>query len=1201
MKNDERLGKKYAEQAAMFMCMLVITLPFISSAGYAATGALSNVQITNNDGLRDVLKQGQDAIHVKFDAEMYDLEQTPVEVKKENINLLFHDQQVNPDKCTLGKDSIYSCEYTSPQAAYDTSVLPVLLTLLDKNFELLDQIKQDVVVDTKAPTGTVVVQGKITLEDTFDLLVKLQDTSCDLAACKNKCSGVKSYEIYVGETGNNGANNQNDLELVLSKEVQATDETGQDQAGQGQSGGSQSGQNGVDQGSVQLCAYETIITTSVKELGLTTGDKRFCVKAKDAFGNQMSSPSCGTSIVDYQAPSIIAESFQLIDPTTNTQITHKLSVATKVDIKLNLTDDVSAISADLITADFSDFNSNFASSYSAKKPNTCEALSQEKSDYVIYTCTWKGIEIKGSTAKDVYEIKITAKDLSGNKAEQKLTVTLPTDIEGPKATKLENFYDGFLNPDNNTFMLTIQEDGVGLFKKRVYISVGGKEFQADDCFRDSTTWKCMFNELSFAEGTNSNYYLVQLNAEKSKDDLGNTFTGSKLSRQMLFDSEAPKMSGAVIVPLGSGRSVLLGTGEDVAIITANITELGRGELADVSGVKAENVFAGLSAFDFTGVLTAANTCEENLDYFAKQSEENAANKEHLFVCTWEYSGPITEENVEVSFLATDNAGNFIPLEEQKKSQGIQVVQLQETKRDIWVDDFKGKFPTATGVTSDYKLNRNFLWMSQQGSPFTGSIVLEAKGGSTGYVHEILPTACKATLGLATSDEGFVDAAVLALNHVLIDNSKGNAQLNILITIPKFDKDILKDKEEATVVCEGTIVQGASRTSNLFTPNEPFKVTFTVKLEDTLFTKPDNAALDKLSEKDEHIQNLKTTVEIFQWLSKWIGGLCNVVSQIRSFFNNVCIVYNGFAHAFGSYYPALLGQDQECKLQADWFNKLWYGHEGSPKFEGPAMFKTNYDLASIGFVCDAFMCTQCDRAWKEMMKGDTAESKLRAEQGFTYGFGAIKGFGQLGKTNKGVDPRDFTGDSSITNYDLLPEINFDPQQNIIIGTLCAPPCLPTIQKFLQTLVVIFETENTCRLQAFAAGEDASLCEDYSSYLMCEHLVGSIVPFYMIADALRNIMINLPVAFVEKYLIHDLWCKGNVVTTNGMCAGVRVEAAIASVSAGVDAVNNIAKLIEQFKEWGIGGDDDKKTPEPEKPDESDKPDSEIEGILGPNPTG
>ncbi|MBI3032076.1 hypothetical protein HYY69_01265 [Candidatus Woesearchaeota archaeon] len=1123
------MNKNLHQKCALFMILLVLTIPYLSAITYAATGSLTNLNVTGKDGFRNVIRQEQDSVQVVVDATILNVDGVPLEVKKENVFVNFNKIQENANDCVLGEESIYTCIYASQPADYKAAVLPLVVTLFDKSFQLLDKKTEQIVVDSEPPSGSVSVKGKITLETDFELAYTVEDTACDDPECKSKCSGIDVVELYAGK-------DKDTLQLVLTEQVAET----------------------------QQCSATKSITTNVQQLGLQTGDVQFCLKASDKFGNVMDEPSCVVQPVDYQAPSIIKETFRVYDPATNGILTHKKNVATTVDLKINITDDVSKITADKVTANFAAFNpaQSFVQKYKSIAPDTCLAHIEALSEFAIYECTWKNIVIAASD-QDTYEISITAKDDADNKAEEKFSVTIPTDNQGPAVTQLQAQYDGFLNPTNNTFLLTIDETGVGLFQKKVFMDIGTKKAQASACAREGSLWKCLFDaiplsESSFVHGTR---YLVQAAVDDSFDDLGNKFIGNKFSREFLFDNLAPDVENATIKPLGSDRTVLVGTGQDVALLTAFIVEKGGGEEGEAAGIVAERAFADFSAFDFTQGLTPATDCVELPEHFAATFD---SSKEHLYKCTWEYAGPISEKKVKVRFLIVDNAGNSKSLEEQKPSDAIIVVDFKEVKRDVWEDELKGVFPSG----KTYSLNRNFLWMSQQGTPLRATIDLgQTKSGFNSHVHEILISSCRGAPGRITKDEGMKEFAVQALNYPVESGSSfGNSKRNILITIPVFDKTMVKDKKELTIVCDGTIVQGTSKTSAIFTPNEPFKATFIVDLVDDLFSRPDNAALDSLIENKNHIENLESTLEVFEWMTKWLGGMCTIYAKIMAILNNTCVVVNGFTMAFGNIYPPLYSSDSQCKLQSDFLNDLWYGHKGDPKFKGFGMFKTDKKLASVGFWCDAFMCTQCDRAWKEMI----APVQKSNAPGFSLGLSKIPGMSYDPEKVGTVDVRDLTKDPFAEKYDLAPQITFDPQQNLIFATLCAPPCLPTIQKFLASITILLKTENKCRLTAVASGENPAICDNYYSYQVCDLLSTNLIPWYMVTDMVKGLFTQFIPSLIQMGLEQGI-CDGNFVSKNGICALYRVEAFLGAGFALSDIITDIGDIVNQFKSWG-GGDEE-----------------------------
>ncbi|MBI5392515.1 hypothetical protein HZA96_01475 [Candidatus Woesearchaeota archaeon] len=1140
-------AKKFVNKSlALFMITLVLTLPFFSAGALAATGQIEEVAYSGDAGIAGYINGKDDVLHVAIVAS-----KDVGETTNKDIVIEFNNKQVNADKCEaatatsavldetalVGVPHKYICTYTSEQKTYSAGKMDLKVKLVDKpTVSILDTVLKEVLVDGYGPEINLDIPSGT--KDSFTLKYDIKDKICK--DCAQQCVGLS--QVFLVVNGN------------IADQQEFADQN--------------------------LCDYSVNEEKSIGDLNLEFGKNEICVAAVDKLGNiggkDKKKGECKTINVDNTAPIFDENSFVILDDKTGMVMNFRKDTVTTATIMINVTDDQTKIKPQNVEADFSALNAAYKSEYKSIKPTQCKEyeleISSEQS-ISLYECAWSKIKIAGNLEADSIPVTIKAKDASENAAVFSKTLNLPIDAADPKVVKIVALSETgqqikYLNGDNNTIALLIDEQGAGLSKANVYIKINGKESKATRCIADNG-WICLFENVQSLSGQTGDSKLISVVTEKSSDDIGNFFDDKGDNKEIfLLDADAPEFSSKSISikPSGVERDTLVNG--DIVDIKALIKERG-------AGLSAENAYADITAFDPSLEGDAARLKAEDCSVKTENDESAAvaptsapadgeadaaeveedlfSNDEQLYECTFQYSGSIAAQDISLEIVARDLANNQKRSSDDDEYGKIKAVEIAQKKADFFVDSLE--------IKAD-EINRNHLWMSDAGAIVRAEVTLQAKGGKEPYVHGFRFGTCAGAIDTEKSLNGSTPITFNEYGTPEV-KSKGRRTKLILLTLPTMDKKLLKDAKTFTVTCDGAITQSSSKNSNIFSPDEAFQAVITIPIGSSVYN-PGDAALNKIIEGKGFVDAMDAILSVLEPIVDILSKICEPINDIRTIINNICAVINGLAIVFtGTPWgeatgaaSTLRGNDNTCTDIGKFMDKLWQGSSPDPEAWNEKSF------ASIGYWCDLVLCTSCSEQWGSNILGGWG--------------GDIPGspasvFGDKIKS----DPSAARAAADLTHQpgdppnlgDFTVGLNLDPQQSLIVALICSPPCLPTIKNKFTAMKQIAVSNNVCRNLAYRTTKtdkspaDFSKCDGLKGQQICQFIVGEI--WYIVPSIISQFATKWVSYFVEKGLRYIGGCPDGIQSPGTtVCIVTRIEIAISTAFKITETVAKFEKLAKAF---------------------------------------
>jgi len=1097
---------------AIFMCFLIITIPFYVSSVFATyTGELSNLDFEKTISKRDSfdvavsanLNSGTQGDNQSNSSGNFDFNQN-------NLKIIYDNNEKKFDSCQ-GSSGAYTCSYSSGFRDILPGKHDFEVKLYDNHYIRLDRLSDVFYVDATPPTiSRLIMPDSITSETeiTYDIV----DTACP--GCKI-CSGIGKISLVfdgvVKETidgsgnplsGNSGAVPANTT-IPANTTVPANTTLPANATVPANATLPENTNTNPDNVSCRLDGKYTLNAD-----GLTQGTSKFCFVVEDTKGNNAS--SCKDVFVDSEQP--VFSEVMVVD---NEGLPMKFvgKGKTAIILKINITDTVSGVDQDSIVGSFSGFTSQEPRKYENVKPFGCTADDGENT----LTCTW-ALYAEGMNGSA--RVNINATDNAGNIGSYSSTVSLPLDADAPEIVAIDSSFGSnssrFLRATDNRIIVDVLESGSGLSKNNAYLTIPSLGIVKTDGCNDTTgLWECAWDgiDINSIIGSHIDLYVNKLN-----DDAGNPAVGKK-TESFLYDGEMPRFTSITIEPEGTGLDILIDG--DVATIKAKIIE-------KHSGLWYAE--ADYSVFSPEGVFTPADECTklEGVEY----------------ECVWHYTGPITAGDKVLNIRASDYAGNLKESKDDGVVGKIFAAGVTDREVDYWADDAE--------VYDVGKLNRNFLWMSSEGTIVRAGIRLLG-GGS--YVHAFNIISCQG--GLSMSGSRMSNATTMqdfSIKDQFYYPGKEKSDKYVLINVPPMDKGNLGNASYLQIVCDGEVLQASSQRGNVFKPDEPVKATIMVELTDPIFSTPDLSAIDKITTKKKEVEFLDTWIKNINWWVKWMQPLCTIVNLIMQLLSGVCQLWNGVELAFGKEGPS------QCFLQFDLLDRIWYGKrtpDGS--IENPALGGLNSkSLMSMGFWCDLVLCEDCSKMWKKNIFNDVFGLDIDAMTS-KWSFWGI--------SDKKADYPRMTPDERDRGLGTYaPRVSFSPDNSLLVALACMPPCLPTLVAKMQALKSIYATYNVCYNVASVRGTDVSECDSYLSSQVCQQVVGEF--WYLIDSFIKDYITKALVYVFDQKLLRLGECGEHAdvtKTTQNVCMAKRIYRIIGwflQLSETINTMDNIGNH-EYFK--------------------------------------
>jgi hypothetical protein len=344
---------KKLQLIAMFMCILVITLPICFSADYLEITKLSG----KDDVWNNIEKKGYMGKRDHFTAVVTAERDDGAEITPAMLKLKIGTFEPNFDECTLIKDKRYNCTYTHEERSWTGNEFNTEIKLCSAENCVNQNAK--LIVDDTGPIVQITQQP-----GQSGLNVTLQYSVTDKAysgAPGTYCTGISRIEFYDGNT------------LIPYKQEIKSQECylGNQQANFFMGG---------------------------------SGDKKITIKAYDNVGNAGQAAESEVFTLDHEEPEIVSGSFML---TYNGAKVNKISsegMILSAEVKIESNDKGDNKLGEMVYADFSALSTD---PLNKNVTGSCSSVSAG-----TYRCTWGNLNI--NKAGDASRIKIYATDSFGN-------------------------------------------------------------------------------------------------------------------------------------------------------------------------------------------------------------------------------------------------------------------------------------------------------------------------------------------------------------------------------------------------------------------------------------------------------------------------------------------------------------------------------------------------------------------------------------------------------------------------------------------------------------------------------------------------------------------------------------------------------------------------------------------------------------------
>jgi len=1171
---------------ACFMISLMLTMPVYISSVYApddeleegVEGKIMSVSATGSAGLEGYTSTKEDdfinlAITLIYTKEAFD---------ESYVSVKFNDgPAINPESCTAGETDSYECIIQTLLYNKNAGIINYKVTLTDQFSQIMDTFDGSIIVDGISPTLSLSPTKKAA-EQKVTFKLDAEDKACTASTCTNKCAGLASVQLYIKE---------DETAKEPFHEVTTFDK----------------------------CKYSETLSKTYTELGITGGEIDFCIKAVDKVG--LEKESCMKENLDVTAPEIHDASFTI--KKGGMPLTYiKKDEIPKVDIYINITDDNPLATTNII-GDFSGLNPK-KSAYKSKKADSVATYTEGTGEDLIttYEASWKSIELNNPEGLSA-TVKVA--DADGNSAESSFTITLNVDEVAPALiaiyTEMNMLY---LNgTSKNTIYADISEAESGLSKDTVWLDLsqitGDAKKAPTECIALEGGYTCKWTNINPSKMksaspmldplTNLIYVkkLAKLHPE-SHDLAGNALSVediTAISQELIYDGTAPEILNIDVSSASAGGSALaeesfsggLGTSQaplesaapssspsssssseqpptgqaiksssgealtgqpigvlitnaedEVIIITAKISEQG-------SVVDPSKILAQLTTKELWPVPSPATSCEP--------SEED-----YVYDCVWELPTVSVAGNYQFEISVTDMAGNTVT----GTSPKFKIYQVVEKEVDFFNDEFKVDVLAQYG--SDYALNKNFLFMSTQ-TLFNLhlDITNQRKSGAlSSFVHELTITECTASLGEVFAEGDLKPVAIVTQTYPpLLLPTQSKEVKELMLALPQFEQEKLKDKETMVVACKGELIQSSKTGKKAFTPNEVIVFSADIPMGKDLFSNPGDSTLDAVLKYEDAIDMLDTMIDVLDFLTK-LAPFCRVINLVMQIFNNMCMIYEGIGAAFA---PAEVAA-HECKLGSDILQKIWTGGKTPALPTDPQWSDKN--VISLGFVCDLTLCSQCSQAWNSKITNGALNFPAEWSPDYIWsqaGIGPkltdadIEKMNKIGGERTSIDPAEYWAGSSQIRFP------FDPQKNFWVALICWPPCWPAIQRTLETVKRILVAQNTCYNKAYLLGENIEDCPDLAWRLFCVLTFGQFM--HVLPDLLRQYTTKLASSLVSRAF--EIGCEAPVTNKAArmQCTGIRIRNFLVGVISFMDLMTNLKQLndeLDDMFDWGDSSDDDSK---------------------------
>jgi hypothetical protein len=1063
---------KTIQLMALFMIMLVISLPLCTSFALADTGTISDVSIKGRLGTPDFVSN-EDSLEISLNAQITGGDNLPRVVEPTNILFTIGQSQTNLkfSACSQSSGNGYNCSYKGPLQTWESGKYALSIRLYDSTpiRQRLDLFETTLYSDNQNPVFQSLNIPSGANVKPFSVSYTVKDTACD--DCIGKCIGIDRVEL--GINGNYPTFSGSAVPV-----------------------GAGGGINIYGGG----CTKSGTFNVSASTLGLNEGKNEICIKAYDLGG--LFAQQCKSVYVDYLPPEFVPSSFFIRNKLGN-DITYSSAAGIIADILVNISDSGSGISSENVYANLSLLNPEREAEYDKIYASSCT-----KNSDGTYLCVWNDIEIKSS---GTLEISLFALDDSGNENTLSKNLNLPLDSEKPVITEITTLNGVYLNKANNTIIVKITESGSGMNNKNAYLNLAalqssyGARKQADSCKNTDGIWECYWYTISVSSSSKLTVKIAELS-----DDSGLTFklSGSTISKTFILDSDTPIVNSYNISPLSPDmETIAVG---DIISIVANITEKS-------SEILASNALIDYSAFDANASLTPAQSCTRE------------TNTSIYYICKWEYAGPLTgKKTVSVKMIVKDIAGNSVT-----KSKSVFIAGKVDKVVDNWDDsaivakqpklnpNFLWQSNSGTAVRAEVSL------VPKAGTPFVHAFkISECKGriingsaNKSNQKNESFSIVSQSYFPGLPRDSKLMVFNIPKYDKTLIQTAiKIEVFCHGEITQAASEKgDIYVPNEKVNMTFEVPLLKGS-----FFTQPEYSTVN---KIHEK---RQDIEKIDKVLDLINSIT--KWLDPICTALNNIRTILNNICTLITGFYTYLNLITGGSASA-GNTCPQISSFIEELwygKKTDDRGLKL-IGTDIQISRKNVWSFGFVCDLV----VCEEcnMVWRKMTASVANIKPNDQGEVVFPFENYIPDSLSKLTPEGVANKntatgTTGGYNPPSGNEkDGTLTDAEkrlraARIQMYFDPQRSLLVALICWPPCLKGIQTKLNTYKATIVTYNVCLNTAAIRGQDTSECDTYYSSQVCQQILGEF--WYIIDDLIKQFITKSIMYVAESWLLNNPFC-------------------------------------------------------------------------------
>ena len=502
--------EKYLEIVALFLIVLVLTIPFYTTSVYAS---LNSIGVKGSDNINNYAKASD---FLTFNAQASIANDTSITANQVQLG---SGTQFN--SCTAAGNAS-DCTLRFPASGNDSFELksvPFTVRLFrDDNF-LDDEKSGNITIDHIAPQVTLsTTQPVFTSLQAIVINYAVRDTACNDPTCAGKCSGLKRIELYTADKSFNRV--------------------------------------------IALTGNETTNCSQTSSINLSSssfnnGMNSVFAKATDKL-NQVSPETSVTFTIDAIGPSILQGSFAIVRKGISLSSFPSPGINAEVMVNISETNlNFSSVKADLSSLNPSQNLRNVA--------GLC-ALTQTAD---IINCRWP-ITLKPGTP-GLKTVVINASDNIGNKESVAITKLLSLDDNGPVVQSLSTptMINGQLTAGlGSTTVTAIFDEVAGISPDEVFLHFGSSRVAAAGCSKQGQ-WSCTWQNLNLGPiGT------IDISIQSDSTDVLLNPVAQSSTAQVILDAQVPVLRSINITNIGSTNQAFPGffkVGDKIAVV-ANLTE-----------------------------------------------------------------------------------------------------------------------------------------------------------------------------------------------------------------------------------------------------------------------------------------------------------------------------------------------------------------------------------------------------------------------------------------------------------------------------------------------------------------------------------------------------------------------------------------------------------------------------------------------------